>query len=120
MSFGSSLIGFTLGKMNFGGLGVVMGAMVGLIFGSMFLLVSYIKQIGFAWSSFIIPRDMPQLLVLSALLTFLCNIIQAQQSSIMVVIGISLLASVPLLILGWFHPVRKLFLDRGKYETKIV
>lgn len=102
----SLFVGSALGLMNYGGVGIVIGTITGLIAGSMFLLVSHIKQAGLYWATFIIPQNMTKLLILAVIVTFLSNYGRDQQSSILVVIGIALLCSVSLLSLGWFNPAR--------------
>ena len=117
MGLCSLIIGIALG-LNFGGVGVVVGTTAGLIAGSMFLLISHIKQADLYWPSFIIPQDMTKLLMLGVLATFLSNYGRDQYSSIMGVIDIALLCSLPLLVLGWFNPVRMVLLRGGKNETQ--
>ncbi len=112
----SLFVGSALGLMNYGGVGVVIGTIAGLISGSVFLLVSHIKQAGLYWPDFIIPQDMPKLLILAVLVIFLSNY-GRNLSSFFMVIGVAFLTSIPLLLLGWFHPIRKVLLGRGNYEA---
>lgn len=113
MGLCSLIIGAVLG-LNYGGVGVVIGTIIGLIAGSMFLLVSYIKQTGLHWPTFIIPQDMTKLLMLSVFVTLLSNYGRDQQSSLVVVFSIALLCSALLLSLGWFNPTRMILLRRGR------
>ena len=116
MGLCSLFFGVVIG-LNYGGIGVVIGTIFGLIAGSMFLLLSYIKRAGLHWPRFIIPQGMSNLLILSVLVIFLSNYGRDQQSSIMVVIGIALLCSVPFLLLGWLNLGRITLLSKGKNET---
>lgn len=106
----SPCVGFVLG-MLYGGVGVVFGAIAGLIVGSMFLVVSHMKQANLSWSTFIIPQHMTTLMVIGALTTIFSNYGRDQSTSFMGVIGIALLCSIPLLIFGWFNPVRRVLLN---------
>ena len=117
MGLCSLLIGWGLG-LNYGGIGVVIATMVGLIVGSMFLLVSYIKQAGLHWLSFIIPKDMSKLLMLVFFAIFSSTYYgRDNQTSFIVVLGIAVLCCSSLLVLGWFNPVRRMFLNRGKQRS---
>lgn len=107
------LVGFVLG-LNYSGVGVVIGTVIGLIAGTMFLLISHIKQANLHWHTLIIPLDMSKLLMLGILAAFLANYGRDQQSSIIVVIGIAILCSVSLLLFGWRNPYRMMLLRRDK------
>jgi len=109
---GSIVLGTALGS-NYGGMGVVIGTTIGLIAGSVFLLNIHFKQAGLSWFSIIIPRDMIKLLILSISTVFLSNYGRDTQSPITVVIGISLMCTIPLLFMGWFNPARMILLHRG-------
>jgi O-antigen/teichoic acid export membrane protein len=111
MGLSSLFVGIVLG-LNYSGVGVVIGTVFGLIAGSMFLLVSHIKQAELHWTTFIIPQDMGTLSMLSAFVTLVANYGRNQQSSFMVVFGIAALCGVALLSLGWFNPVRKILLQK--------
>lgn len=114
MGLCSLIVGAALG-FNYGGVGVVIGTIIGLISGSIFLLVSYIKQAGLHWPTFIIPQDMTKLLMLSVFVTLLSNYGRDQQSSLVMLFGIALLCSVLLLSLGWFNPARMILLRGGRH-----
>jgi hypothetical protein len=88
----------------------------GLIAGSMFLLLSHIKQADLNWTRFIIPQNMTKLLIMAVFATFLSNFRRDPQSSIIVVMSTAMVCSVPLLFLGWFNPVRMMLLNRGNHE----
>lgn len=105
MGLCSLFVGVVLG-LNYGGVGVVIGTIVGLIAGSMFLLISHIKQADLHWPTFIIPQEMTKLLMLGIFVTLLSNYGRDQQSSLVAVFVIALLCSVFLLSLGWFNPER--------------
>jgi O-antigen/teichoic acid export membrane protein len=111
MGLSSLFVGIVLG-LNYSGIGVVIGTVFGLIAGSMFLLVSHIKQAELHWTTFIIPQDMGTLSMLSAFVTLVANYGRNQHSSFMVVLGIAVLCGVALLSLGWFNPVRKILLQK--------
>lgn len=113
MGLCSLIVGGVLG-LNFGGVGVVIGTITGLFTGSMFLLISHIKQADLHWPSLIIPRDMAKLLMLGAFVIFLSNYGRDTQSSLVVVFGIALLCSALLLLLGWFNSARTILLHRGR------
>lgn len=114
MGLCSLFVGVVLG-LNYGGVGVVVGTTAGLIAGSMFLLISHIKQAGLHWPTFIIPQDMTKLLMLGIFVTLLSNYGRDEQSSLVAVFVIALLCSVFLLSLGWFNPARMML----KRTTKI-
>jgi O-antigen/teichoic acid export membrane protein len=109
----SLVAGSALGS-NYGGLGVAIGTVNGLIAGSLFLLVSHIKQVSMRWYTFIIPKDMAKLLLLGFFVTFLSNYASDQQPSLMVVLGVALLCGALLLTGGWFNPGRTMLLRWGK------
>lgn len=102
-------IGIGLGS-AFDGLGVVIGAVIGLISGSMFLLISYVKKMELYWPTFIIPKGMVSLFMLSGFLVLLSNYIVDQNSSLIVIITIPSICGIILLLLGWFNPVRLMLL----------
>jgi O-antigen/teichoic acid export membrane protein len=105
----SLFVGVVLG-LNYGGVGVVIGTVVGLIAGSMFLLISHIKQADLHWPTFIIPRTMTKLLMLSIFATFLSNYGMNQQSSLLMVSGVALLCSCIFLTFSFNHPNRKVLM----------
>jgi O-antigen/teichoic acid export membrane protein len=109
MGLCSLFVGFVLG-LNFHGVGVVVGAIVGLIVGSLFLLVSYIKQANLHWPTFIIPQEMAKLLMLGILAIFLSNYGRDQQSSLAMVSGVTLLCSSVFLVFSFNHPSRKMLM----------
>ncbi len=97
---------------SFGGVGVVVGTILGLITGSIFLLISHIKQSDLSWTTFILPKDMVNLLGVAVLVVILSNYGRDQQSSFLIVIGSAVLSSIPLLLLSWFNPLRVSLLQR--------
>ncbi|MBA3035687.1 MAG: oligosaccharide flippase family protein [Desulfobacterium sp.] len=113
MGLCSLLVGIPLG-FYYGGVGVVVGTISGLITGSIFLLISHIKLAGLHWPSLIIPQDMTKLLILSIFATFFSNYGRSQHSSIVSLLGIALLSSASLLMLGWLNPARMVLMRRGK------
>lgn len=117
MGLWSLIFGVVLG-LNYGGVGVVIGTITGLLVGSMFLLFSYIKQAGLLWPTFIIPQDMAKLLMSSVFVTFLSNYGRDQQSSFVAVFGIALLCSALLLSLGWFSPSRMMLSSVLKLKNR--
>lgn len=112
MGLCSPTVGVLLG-LNYSGVGVVIGTVFGLIAGSMFLLVSHLKEADLHWPIFIIPQGMTKLLVLGVFVTLLSNYGRDQQSSLVMVVGIAVLCSVSLLSLGWLNPARITLLHRG-------
>lgn len=102
--FGSAL------GLVYGGLGVVVGAVVGLIAGGVFLLVFHIKQSGLNWTVFIIPRDMVRLLMFGIFATILSNFGGYQQSSWMVAMGVAAVINCTYLLYGLNHPMRKVII----------
>jgi len=102
----SLFVGSALGLMNYGGVGIVIGVITGLIAGSMFLLISHIRRAGLYWATFIIPQNMTKLLIPAIFMTLLANYGRDQHSSFIVVLGIAFLCGVFLLSLGWFNPAR--------------
>jgi O-antigen/teichoic acid export membrane protein len=106
MGLCSLFVGFVLG-VNYNGVGVVVGTIVGLILGSLFLLVSYIKQADLHWPTFIIPQEMVKLLMLGILAIFLSNYGRDQHSSLAMVSSVTLLCASIFLVLSFNHPSRK-------------
>jgi len=109
----SLLVGSVLG-FYYGGVGVVVGVIIGLLAGSIFLLVSYIKQADLQLATFIIPQDMTKLLILAAFVIFLSNYGRGQQTSSIMAIGIALLCSFPLLLFCWISPYRMMLLRKSQ------
>ncbi len=97
-------------------MGVAFGVITGLIFGSIFLLISYIKQANLHWFKFIIPRDMAGLLISAFFATSLANFGINQKFSILVVMGVALLCNIFLVFLGWFNPARMMI--KGAIKIK--
>jgi hypothetical protein len=91
-------------------MGVVVGTIIGLIVGSLFLLVSYIKQAGLHWPTFIIPQEMAKLLILGILAIFLSNYGRDQQSSLVMVSCVTLLCASVFLVFSFNHPNRKMLM----------
>lgn len=110
---GSLFLGTILG-FTFGANGVVFGTVISLIFGSLFLLFSHIQRVGLRWTIFIVPQEMILLLVLAFGAPFLSNYYSNLHPLVVVSLVISLLCSLPLLFAGWFHPMRKMLLSKGK------
>lgn len=108
----TAVIGGGLGA-RYGGHGVVVGTVISLIMGSMFVLVTYINGVGLKWDKFIIPKGMYALLILSVSVVFISNFMSGSQSLTVSIISMALLCLCSLLIVGWFNPARKvLFLMR--------
>jgi O-antigen/teichoic acid export membrane protein len=107
MGMCSLIFGVVLGK-YFGGDGVVVGTVISLIAGSMYLLITYIKHAGINLPEFIIPQNMISLFMLSMLTIILANYGRDQYSANISVIAMALLCGVILLSLGWLNPARKM------------
>lgn len=108
--FGGMAFGTLLGFF-FHGFGVVIGMLIGLISGSLFLLFSHIRQINIHWQKFILPRDMLGLVLSAVFMSVLSNIGKTQDSSMIQVIGIAVLGSAIFLGLAWISPVRSMLKD---------
>lgn len=105
----SLIVGVVLG-FSYNGLGVVIGTVLGLISGSMFLLVSHIKEADLRWATFIIPQNMTRLLMLAVFAIFLSNYEGGQQSSLEVVGCVALFCSGVFLLAAFNHPNRKVLM----------
>ena len=103
MGLSSLLVGGALGSL-YGGLGVILGAITGLLSGSFFLLFSHISDLDLNWKSFIIPEDMKKLMILSIALILLSNGIAYQMPSLLIVIFVALLTSSMLFLFFFKHP----------------
>lgn len=103
MGLSSLFIGIVFG-LAYNGLGVVIGAVVGLSLGSIFLISSYIKQSKLDWSVFIIPPGLSKLTILSIFTVFISNYGKTPATSIFDVLGIAILCSITILILSWMNP----------------
>lgn len=106
----SLVMGLALG-FNYGGLGVAVGAVIGLIAGSMLLQVSHVKQADLNWVAFIIPQDMAKLFILGIFAVFLSNYGIDQQSSLATVSFVALLCSCIFLVFSFNHPNRKVLMS---------
>jgi O-antigen/teichoic acid export membrane protein len=116
MALCSLFIGVTLG-LNYGGIGVVIGTITGLIAGSLFLLITHIKQADLHWLSFIIPKNMSKLLMLGIFAIFSSAYYgREHQSSLIEVTGIAVLCYLPLLMFGWFNPARMMLKSYVKFS----
>jgi O-antigen/teichoic acid export membrane protein len=109
MGLCSLFVGTALG-LNWGGVGVVIGTIVGLIAGSIFLLVIHIKQADLHWHTFIIPQDMTKLLTLGIIAIFLSNYGRDQQDSFALVGSVALICSCVFLVFAFNHPTRKVLM----------
>lgn len=113
MGICSLFVGVPLG-LNFGGLGVISGMVLGLTLGSIFLLISYFKLSGLHWSEYIIPQGVSKTLVLSPFAILLSYYLGKNQSSIVEIIGVAILCSVPLLMLKRSNCNLVMMSSRGK------
>ncbi|MGH7604625.1 MAG: lipopolysaccharide biosynthesis protein [Gemmatimonadaceae bacterium] len=106
----TTLIAGTLLGSLIGGVGVVLGAVLGISCGSVFLLWSYIKRGGLVWPAAIVPRGLLWLIILSAAATLVSNAYAytfATQVSPLKVIVVGSMCSASVVVYGWFHPIRK-------------
>ncbi len=106
-------MGLTLGSI-FDAIGVVIGSMLGLISGSLFLLIFHMKNLKLYWLSIIIPRDMWIILFISMASIWLANYINDAQWSLskgLIIGGISVTC---IFIISWYHPTRKLLIQRAQ------
>lgn len=91
-----------------GGLGVASGLALGLIGGSVFLVLSSMKRAGLNWRATLIPEGIPRLLIASAALVTLSNVFAFfDRDSFAAVLGIGVGCSAIAIALGWIHPIRK-------------
>lgn len=102
----SLLVGTALG-LNYGGVGVVIGTILGLIAGSGFLLIIHIKQADLQWPTFIIPQGMTKLMMLGVLVILLSNYGRDQHSSFAIVSSAAFLCTCLFLIFVFYNPNTK-------------
>lgn len=100
--FGGLFLGYIMG-----GTGVVLGSTLGLMAGSLFLLIAYIRRSGLVWTQVIIPGGMWRLIVLCLVGTGLVNYGSYTRQSLSFVLIIGCACIVAALLLGWHHPVAR-------------
>lgn len=109
MGFASLVLGLIFGAV-WEGLGVIIGAISGLILGSMFLLITHFRKFRLSLILSIIPEQMKVLFISALTLVGISNIAVNNLSTIPEFIGFAAIFCIFILILGWLNPVsRKLF-----------
>lgn len=98
----------------FSGVGVAMGTAVGLILGSLYLLVSYFRLAGLSWRLNLVPKGMVLLFLSSLILPLVSNFGFYQSIDLARAIIFFVLGCAPLLVLAWINPERNLLLRRGE------
>ncbi len=97
--------GITLG-LFLDGTGVLVGNILGLVTGSLFLLISYLKDSGLRWSSELVPKGMWMLLMLCVMAVVFANVWGAQRS-LLELASIEAASALGIVLVGWYHPFRK-------------
>jgi O-antigen/teichoic acid export membrane protein len=106
----SLVVGVSLG-LNYGGLGVAVGTVIGLIAGSLLLQVLHVKQIDLNLVAFIIPQNMIKVFIVGIFAIFLSNYGIDQQSSFAMVSFVALVCSCIFLAFSLNHPNRKVLMS---------
>jgi len=107
----SPIVGGGLG-LYYGGVGVVLGMVVGLSIGSIYVLIEYFYRSELEWKNDLIPQNMSLLMFFMGIAVVLSNFGSGIQQDFTSVMTISLLCSFFMLMLGWFNPARKEMLKR--------
>jgi O-antigen/teichoic acid export membrane protein len=107
------VLGVALGR-PLGGVGVVLGLIVALLAGGVFLLQSHTRKVGVSLSTLAVPRDMVGLLMLTVLVTLISNSLANEQSSVVTALGACLLSIMLLLALAWLSPARRTLLRKSE------
>ncbi len=97
--------GYLLGLL-FGGFGVVLGTVIGLISGSLYLCIVHIQKSGFNWLHFIVPHGSAWSLAFAVALTLIAYRTGVWNHSLVPVIGVGIGCALPLLVVGWMNPLR--------------
>lgn len=113
MGLVASIAGWALGRL-FGGIGVVSGTVLGLVSGSLYLLIAYLRGAGFVWSISIIPRGQVPLLLLAVALCMVSQVYSMQFPGKAAIFTASLASALALLCMGWSNPVRKQLFRMGR------
>jgi O-antigen/teichoic acid export membrane protein len=100
--FGGLLLGYVMG-----GTGVILGSILGLMAGSLFLLIAYIRKSGLIWTQVIIPGGMWRLIVLCLAGAGLVNYGSYTHQSLSFVLIVGCVCIVTTLLLGWRHPMTR-------------
>jgi O-antigen/teichoic acid export membrane protein len=88
------------------GTGVLVGNVLGLVTGSLFLLISYMKDSGLRWSRELVPKGMWILLTLCVIVVIFANAWGARRS-LPELVGIEAAGALGLILVGWYHPFRR-------------
>jgi len=107
------LAGWVLGE-YYGGIGVVISVVIGLIIGSVYLLLNYLNKNELKWAAFIVPQKMKLLMIFAVIAITISNYGRDSQSALTTVIGLTSLCVCCLLVIGWKNPARKFLLQRIK------
>ncbi len=106
----TTVVGVGLGS-YYGGVGVVIGVLVGLVTGSVYILTNYISKLNLRWELVIVPKNMWLILTFSGITVALSNYGINSQTSAILSIGVTLFGICCLLTFGWVNPARKILLQ---------
>jgi len=106
IGMGSFILSMLFGSL-YGGFGVVGGAVIGLISGSIFLLLEYFVSAGYRWTRIIIPQGMAGFLIFAVALIVSANGIAGVFIETELIIGLALTCALVLAVALYSHPVRK-------------
>lgn len=113
MGLVAAVAGWLLGW-AFGGTGVVLGMVLGLVSGSIYLLVSYLRQAGFEWTQVILPRGLGVLLSVAIALSAVSVACAMQLPGKIPTITTGTVCALALFSVSWRHPARRQLLGSGK------
>jgi len=95
----------------YGGFGVVGGAVIGLVTGSIFLLLEYFVSAGHRWTTIILPQGMAGFLIVAAALVVSANGIAGVLADTELIIGLAFTCAFVLAVVLYGHSVRKVLLN---------
>lgn len=105
-----------------GAMGVVMAVAIGLISGSIFLVVAFMKKMLIAWGEFIIPNGFLRLLIGAITLTLISTLLLPEHSSLAAQGILTLICAFALIGLMFTHPEKAVIFAavarRGRQTTK--
>lgn len=109
----ASVAGWWFGSL-YGGLGVVAGTALGLVVGSGYLLISYLRAHGFSWVRFIVPSGSIVLVIVAVALCVLTQAWALNGASVFQTLVSGVIAALALAAAGWFHPLRASLLGAAR------
>jgi O-antigen/teichoic acid export membrane protein len=115
MGFFSFILGGLLGAL-YGGFGVVSGTVLGLIAGSLYLLIEYIKRMGSQWHAILLPQGMANGLLMAGALIALANGIAGQTTDFVWALSSAFICAFIYMVVLYRHPNRRVLLKQNSGE----